>query len=345
MVNQKAAYTAVCAVVVLFTALPISAQITLTAAGATFPAPIYQKWFSQYQSVDPKVQINYQPIGSGGGIKNITEGLIDFGASDGPMTDAQINAFKQRHGFGILQLPTVLGADVPAYNVPGVNQDLNFTPEALAGIFLGHIKTWNDAAIASANPGVHLPNAQVVVVHRSDGSGTTYCWTDYLSKISPEWRSRVGRNISVDWPVGIGGKGNPGVSALIKEQSGAIGYVELIYAVRSHLCYGRVKNSSGHFIKADLESVTAAAASVGNSMPSDFRVSITDPPAPDAYPISTFTWLLVPERVSDPVKRNAITGFLRWALTTGQNSVESLEYAKLPAQVVAKEEKAIALIQ
>ncbi|MGI8960208.1 MAG: phosphate ABC transporter substrate-binding protein PstS [Bryobacteraceae bacterium] len=341
---MRISFASVLAVLAL-AALPIIAQTSLTGAGATFPAPVYQKWFSQYQSIDPSVQINYQPIGSGGGIKNVTEGVVDFGASDGPMTDAQIKMFKDKRGFNVLHFPTVLGAAVPTYNIPGVTQQLNFTAEALSGIFLGKIKTWNDPAIASANPGVKLPRDQIVVVHRSDGSGTTYCWTDYLSKVSAEWKSKVGKNTSVDWPAGIGGKGNDGVAGLIKQQKGALGYVELIYAVKNHLSYGNVRNRAGQFVKADLKSVTAAAEAAAETMPADFRVSITDPPANGAYPISTFTWLLIPEKIQDPAKEKAIVGFLRWAITKGQNSVESLAYAKLPAQIVAKEEKAIALIK
>src|SRR5579875_3236988 len=218
-------------------AVRLFAQTTLTGAGATFPAPIYQKWFSEYQSVG-NVQINYQPNGSGGGIKGVTEGTVDFGASDMPLTDEQLKAYREAHGFDILLFPTVLGAAVPTYNVPGVNQELNFTPESLAGIFLGNIKMWNDGAIASANPGVKLPATKIVVVHRSDGSGTTFCWTDYLSKISPEWKGKFGKNTVVDWPTGVGGKGNDGVAGQIKQQPGAIGYVELIYAVKNHLRYG-----------------------------------------------------------------------------------------------------------
>lgn len=329
---------------VLFTAgLPIAAQTSLTGAGATFPAPIYQKWFNDYQSVG-NVQINYQPNGSGGGIKAVTEGTVDFGASDMPLTDDQLKAFQDKHGFRVLLFPTVIGADVPTYNVPGVTQELNFTPEALAGIFLGHITTWNDPAIAKANPGVKLPGDKIIVVHRSDGSGTTFCWTDYLSKVSPEWKSKVGKNTSVDWPTGIGGKGNDGVAGLIKQEKGALGYVELIYAVKNHLPYGKVRNQAGEFVKADLKSVSAAAASV-KSMPADFRVSITDAPGAGVYPISTFTWLLVPEKISDSAKQRAIAGFLKWAITTGQGSVESLDYAKLPQQVVTQEQQQIAAIK
>ena len=264
--------------------LPALSQTTLTGAGATFPAPIYQKWFSEYQSVG-HLQVNYQPNGSGGGIKAVTEGTVDFGASDMPLTDEQLKAFHDKHGYDVRLFPTVLGAAVPSYNVPGFTGELNFTPEALAGIFLGKITTWNDPAIAKANPGVNMPNLKIVVAHRSDGSGTTFCWTDYLSKISPEWKSKVGKNTSVDWPTGIGGKGNDGVAGLIKQQAGALGYVELIYAVRNNLPYGKVKNAAGDFVKADLKSVAAAADSV-HDMPADFRVSITDAPGHGAYPIS-----------------------------------------------------------
>lgn len=322
---------------------PLAAQTSLTGAGATFPAPIYQKWFNDYQSVG-NVQINYQPNGSGGGIKAVTEGTVDFGASDMPLNDDQLKAFKDKHGFNVLLFPTVIGAAVPTYNVPGVTKELNFTPEALAGIFLGHITAWNDPAIAKSNPGVKLPNDKIIVVHRSEGSGTTFCWSDYLSKVSSEWKTKVGKNTSVDWPTGIGGKGNDGVAGLIKQQSGALGYVELIYAVKNHLPYGKVKNQAGDFVKADLQSVNAAAASV-TQMPADFRVSITDPPGAGAYPISTFTWLLVPEKISDAAKRKALVGFLHWAITTGQGEVESLDYAKLPQAVASKEEQQIAEIK
>ena len=328
---------------VIGTAVPLAAQTSLTGAGATFPAPIYQKWFSDYQSVG-NVQINYQPIGSGGGIKSVNEGTVDFGASDMPMTDAQLTAFKEKNGAPILLFPTVLGAAVPTYNIAGVSQTLNFTPEALAGIFLGTIKTWNDPQIAKANPGVKLPSDKIIVVHRAEGSGTTFCWTDYLSKVSPEWNGKIGKNASVNWPTGLGAKGNDGVAGIIKQQKGSIGYVELVYAVKNHLAYGKVKNKSGEFVKADLQSVTAAAAA-SKTMPADFRVSITDESGGSVYPISTFTWLLVPSKISDAAKRQALVGFLKWAITTGQNSVESLDYAKLPQQVVAKEQKQIALIK
>lgn len=325
------------------TVLPMAAQTSLTGAGATFPAPIYQKWFSQYQSTG-NVQINYQANGSGGGIKAVTEGTVDFGASDMPMTDEQLKAFKDKNNYGVLLFPTVLGAAVPTYNLPGVSQELSFTPEALAGIFLGTITTWNDQKIAKPNPGVKLPSDKIVVVHRSDGSGTTFCWTDYLAKVSPEWSSKVGKNTSVNWPVGLGAKGNDGVAGVIKQQTGAIGYVELIYAVRNKLAYGKVQNKAGEFVKADLKSVTAAAAAL-KSMPEDFRVSITNEAGSGVYPISTFTWLLVPEKISDAEKKKALAGFLKWAITTGQQNVESLDYAKLPESVVAKEQAQIARIR
>jgi len=326
-----------------FAAFPIAAQTTLTGAGATFPAPIYQKWFSVYGSKG-NVQINYQANGSGGGIKGVTEGTVDFGASDMPLTDKQLADYKSAHGFTVLLFPTVLGAVVPTYNVPGVSQELNFTPDALAGIFLGKITTWNDPAIAQANPGVKLPGDKIIVVHRSDGSGTTFCWTDYLSKVSPEWQSKVGKNTSVDWPTGLGGKGNDGVTGQIKQQKGALGYVELIYAVKNHLPYGKIKNQSGEFVKADLQSVSAAAAA-SKSMPADFRVSITDESGKGVYPVSTFTWLLVPSKIPDSGKRNALVGFLKWALSDGQNLVESDDYAKLPSQVASKELQQVAKIQ
>lgn len=317
-------------------------QVLLNAAGATFPYPIYSKWFDQYHQAHPNVQINYQSIGSGGGIRQLIDKTVDFGASDGPMSDAQL----QQAGFPILHFPTVLGADIPSYNIPGVNGELNFTPEALAGIFLGKITKWNDPAITSANPGVKLPGSDIVVVHRSDGSGTTYIWVDYLSKVSPEWQQKVGKGTSVNWPVGLGGKGNEGVSALVKQTPGAIGYIELIYAIQNNMSYGKVKNAAGAFVKADLASVSAAAAAVAKTMPDDFRVSITDPQGNKAaYPISSFTWLLIPAKINDASKRDVIKDFLKWMMTDGQQSCEALAYARLPKEVVAKEMKAIAKIQ
>ena len=320
--------------------VPVRAQ-NINAAGATFPYPIYSKWFDEYHKLHPNVQINYQSIGSGGGIAQLTAKTVDFGASDGPMTDDQL----KQAGFKILHFPTVLGADVPSYNVPGVATDLKFTPEALAGIFLGKITKWNDPAIAGVNPGVKLPGDDIVVVHRSDGSGTTYIWTDYLSKISPEWQMKVGKGTSVNWPVGLGGKGNEGVSGLIKQTPDSIGYIELIYAVQNNLPYGLVKNSSGAFIKASLEGVSAAAAGAAANMPDDFRVSITNAPGKAVFPISSFTWLLIPAQIEDAAKRDAIKGFLTWMMADGQQYCEGLAYAKLPKEVVAKEKKQLAMVQ
>ena len=319
--------------------------LLINGAGATFPYPIYSKWFDVYHQKFGNVQFNYQSIGSGGGIKQITEGTVDFGASDGPMNNEQLKTFQDKRGFPVLHFPTVLGADVPTYNIPGVTAELNFTPEALAGIFLGKITKWNDPAISGPNKGVNLPANDIVVIHRSDGSGTTYIWTDYLSKISSEWKSKVGTGTSVNWPVGLGGKGNEGVAGLVKQTPNAFGYVELIYAIQNNMPYGRVKNSSGAFIKADLSSVTAAAAGASKDMPSDFRVSITNAPGKTAYPISSFTWLLVPARIQDATKRDAIKGFVKWMVTDGQEYNEKLAYAKLPKEVVEKELKALNQVQ
>jgi phosphate transport system substrate-binding protein len=319
--------------------------LLINGAGATFPNPIYSKWFDEYHRAHGNIQINYQSIGSGAGIRQATEGTVDFGASDGPMNDEQLKAYQAKHGFPILHFPTVLGADVPTYNIPGVSGELNFTPDALAGIFLGRISKWNDPAIAGANKGVNLPANDIVVVHRSDGSGTTYIWTDYLSKVSGDWKDKVGKGTSVNWPVGLGGKGNEGVAGLVKQTPNSFGYVELIYAIQNKMPYGRVKNASGDFIKADLASVSAAAAGAIKTMPDDFRVSITNAPGKTAYPISSFTWLLVPSKFSDPAKRDALKTFVQWMLTDGQNDTEALAYAKLPPEVVAKEMKALSKIQ
>jgi phosphate transport system substrate-binding protein len=316
-------------------------QVLLNAAGATFPYPMYSKWFDVYHQAHPSVQINYQSIGSGGGIRQLIDKTVDFGASDGPMNDDQL----KQASIPILHFPTVLGADVPSYNLPGLSAELNFTPDALAGIFLGKITKWNDPAITSANPGVKLPSDDIVVVHRSDGSGTTYIWTDYLSKISPEWQSKVGKATSVNWPVGLGGKGNEGVAGLLEQTPDSVGYIELIYAIQNKIAYGRVKNSSGAFVKADLASVSAAAAAASKFIPDDFRVSITNPEGKAAYPIASFTWLLIPSKFSDAGKRDAVKDFLKWMMTDGQQYCEGLSYAKLPKEVVAKEMKAIAQIQ
>jgi len=321
-------------------ALPVVAQTKLNGAGATFPYPIYSKWFSEYHGLHSDIEINYQSIGSGGGIRQVTEGTVDFGASDMPMTDAQLKEAQDKRKTKILNLPTVLGADVPAYNIPGVSGEVKFTPEILAGIFLGRITKWNDKAITSVNPGVNFPDRDIVVAHRSDGSGTTFIWTDYLSKISPDWESRVGRNTSVQWPIGLGGKGNEGVAGLIRQMPGAIGYIELIYAVQNKISYGSVRNSAGNFVKASLESVTAAAASAPK-MPADFRVSITNAPGKDAYPISSFTWLLVPQQSKDAAKSKILVDYLNWMVTDGQKMTAALSYAPLPDSVVQKEKEAI----
>ena len=312
-------------------ASPVVAQTTLNGAGATFPYPMYSKWFNEYHNLHSDIQINYQSIGSGGGIRQVLAGTVDFGASDGPMTDEQLSQSKIK----ILHVPTVLGAVVPAYNAPGVSGEVKFTPDVLANIFLGKITNWNDKSIAAANPGVKFPDQPIIVVHRSDGSGTTYIFTDYLSKVSPEWQGGVGKGTSVKWPVGLGGKGNEGVAGVVRQMQGAIGYVELIYAVQNNIPYGVVRNSSGAFIKASLDSVTAAAASV-KSMPADFRVSITNAPGKDAYPISSFTWLLIPTQSKEAAKGKIIQDFLTWMLVDGQKMTAALTYAPLPENVVEK---------
>ena len=317
-------------------AMPAVGQTTLNGAGATFPYPIYSKWFSEYHKAHSDVEINYQSIGSGGGIRQVAAGTVDFGASDMPMTDKQLQEAKGK----ILNLPTVLGAVVPAYNIPGVSGEVKFTPEALAGIFLGKISKWNDKALTSANPGVNLPDKEIIVVHRSDGSGTSFIWTDYLSKVSPEWKSSVGSDTSVKWPVGMGGKGNEGVAGFVRQLQGSIGYVELIYAIQNNIPYGSVRNAAGVFIKASLASVTAAAASAPK-MPADFRVSITNSPGKDAYPISSFTWLLIPAQSKDSSKGKILEDFLNWMVTDGQKMTSALAYAPLPENVVAKEKEAI----
>ncbi len=319
--------------------------LSINGAGSTFAYPMYSKWFDEYHKLHPNAQFNYQSIGSGGGIRQVIAGTVDFGGTDGPMTPEQMADFKAKHGADILHLPTALGADVPTYNVKGVAQQLNFTPEALAGIYLGTVKKWNDPALASANPGVALPADDIVVVHRSDGSGTTFVWVDYLAKVSPEWKQKVGVATSVNWPVGLGGKGNEGVTGLVKQTPDSIGYVELIYAIQNHIPYGKVKNAAGKFVQADLQGVTAAAAGAAKAMPDDFRVSITNAPGEATYPISSFTWLLVPAKIPDPAKRAATVDFLRWALDGGQGYLEPLSYARLPPEVVAKEKQAVARIQ
>jgi phosphate transport system substrate-binding protein len=316
--------------------LPVLAQTQLNGAGATFPYPMYSKWFSDYNKLHPDVQINYQSIGSGGGIRQVLNGTVDFGASDGPMTDEQLAQAK----FKILHIPTVLGAVVPAYNVPGVTAEIKFTPDVLAGIFLGKIQNWNDAAIAKVNPGVNFPNQPIIVVYRSDGSGTTFIFTDYLSKISPDWANSVGKGTSVRWLIGMGGKGNEGVAGQIRQLPGSIGYIELIYALQNKIAYGSIRNAAGNFVRASLDGVTEAAASV-KSMPADFRVSITNAPGKTAYPISSFTWLLIPQPSKDPKKGKILADFLDWMVTDGQKMTAQLSYAPLPANVAEKVKAAI----
>jgi len=317
-------------------ALPVMGQTTLNGAGATFPYPMYSKWFSEYNKLHPDVQINYQSIGSGGGIRQVLNGTVDFGASDGPMSDEQLAQSKTK----ILHIPTVLGAVVPAYNVPGVGGEVKFTPEALAGIYLGKIQNWNDPAIAKVNPGVSFPNQPIIVIYRSDGSGTTFIFTDYLSKISKDWSNTVGKGTSVKWPGGMGGKGNEGVAGQVRQLSGSIGYVELIYAVQNKITYGSVRNAAGNFVTASLDGVTEAAASA-KTMPADFRVSITNAPGKTAYPISSFTWLLIPTPAKDPKKGKIIADFLDWMVTDGQKMTSQLSYAPLPDSVVEKVKAAI----
>ena len=300
-----------------------SGQMTINGAGATFPYPIYSKWFDEYAKVDPSVRFNYQSIGSGGGQKQILAQTVDFGASDGPMSDDNLAKAPGK----ILHIPTVAGADVVAYNLPG-DPALKLDAETIAGIFLGNVKKWNDAKITASNPGVSLPDQEIVVVHRSDGSGTTYIWTDYLSKVSVEWKQKVGTNTSVNWPTGIGGKGNEGVAGQIKQTPGALGYVELIYAIQNKMPYADVKNSAGAFVKATIESVTAAMATA--QIPDDFRFSMTNAAGQDSYPIAGSTWLLVYEQQKGAAKGKKLVEFLKWALTKGEAMAKELSYAPLP---------------
>jgi len=319
-------------------------QILINAAGATFPNPMYSKWFDEFHKKFPAAAINYQSIGAGGGIQQVTAGTVDFGASDGPMNDMQMKEFQTKRGNAILHFPTVLGAAVPTYNIPGVTASLNFTGEALAGIFLGKITKWDDPEITKANAGVKLPSTNIVVVHRAEGSGTTFIWTDYLSKVSKDWEMKVGRANSVTWPVGLAGKGSEGVSGTIQQTANSLGYVELTYAIQTKMTYGKVRNAAGEFTQASLTSVTAAAAGM-KEMPQDFRVSITNPPGKGVYPISSFTWLLIPSKIADPVKKKAIKDFLAWMLVDGQKMTAALEYAPLPKAVVEQEKKVIDKIQ
>ena len=313
--------------------------VTINGAGATFPNPIYSRWFAEYEKVHPNVKINYQPIGSGGGIRQLTAKTVFFGATDGPMTDEQL---KSAPG-PVVHLPTVLGGVVPIYNLPGVTGTLNFTGDVLAGIYLGSIKKWNDPAIAKANPGVNLPATDIAVVHRSDGSGTTYIFVDYLSKVSPAFKEKVGVATSVSWPAGVGAKGNEGIAGLVKQTPGAIGYVELIYASHNNIPFGAVRNKAGRFVTASLDSVTAAAA--GAVIPDDFRVSITNADGDTAYPIASFTWLLFYEQNDDKERAQLMVDFMKWALTDGQKLTGELGYAPLPQAVIDKETAALGRIR
>jgi len=313
----------------------------INGAGATFPAPIYTKWFSEYNKLHSNVQINYQPIGSGGGIRQITNQTVFFGATDGPMTNDQLLAAPSK----IYHFPMVLGADVPVYNIPGVNAALKFTAPVLADIYLGKITKWNDPQIAKLNAGVSLPSTDITVVHRSEASGTTYIWVDYLSKVSAEWKTKAGVATQVNWPTGVGGKGNDGVAGLVTQTPGSIGYVELIYALQNKISYGSVQNMAGEFAKATVESVTAAAGSAAGKMPADFRVSITNAPGPGVYPISSFTWLLLYENPKDKAQAKTMVDFVKWALSDGQKFCADLGYAPLPQEVVKLEMAQLAKIK
>jgi len=339
MTNTKRIFTAI-AMAVAATA-PAGAQMQINGAGATFPYPIYSKWFNEYSKLHSNVQINYQAIGSGGGIRQITNRTVFFGATDGPMTQDQLLAAPGK----ILHFPTVLGADVPVYNIPGVTTQLKFTGPVLADIFLGKITKWNDPGIAKVNAGVTLPNLDITVVHRADNSGTTYIWVDYLAKVSPEWKQRVGVATGVNWPVGLGGQQNAGVAALVMQTPGSIGYVELIYAIQNKISYGSVQNREGEFVTATTQSVTAAAAATKGKMPEDFRVSITNADGKGVYPISSFTWMLFYQNPKDKQQSQVMIDFLKWALTDGQKFAPDLGYAPLPAEVVEMEMKAIKKIK
>jgi len=328
---RKALATLACATAMVAGATAQTVQIN--GAGATFPYPIYSKWFSEYNKLHPNVQINYQSIGSGGGIRQVSNQTVFFGATDGPMTNDQLLAAPGK----ILHFPTVLGAVVPVYSIPNVNAELKFSGQVLADIFLGKITKWNDPAIVKLNAGVNLPGTDITVVHRSDGSGTTYIWVDYLSKVSSEFKSKVGVNTSVNWPTGVGGKGNEGVAGLVQQSPGSIGYVELIYALQNKISYGSVQNLAGEFLRASVESVTAAAAAAAAKMPADFRVSITNAEGKGAYPISSFTWLLLYESPKDKAQAKVMVDFVKWALTDGQKYCAELGYAPLPDAVVKLE--------
>jgi phosphate transport system substrate-binding protein len=311
--------------------VPAGAQ-KLTGAGATFPNPIYSRWFSEYSQQHPGVQINYQSVGSGAGIRQVSTKTVDFGASDGPMTDQQLAESKIK----LLHIPTVLGAVVPVYSIPGVSSDLKFAPDVIADIYLGKITNWNDGRIKKDNPGVNFPDHGILPVYRSDGSGTTYIFTDFLSKVSPEFQAKIGKGTSVRWPIGIGQKGNEGIAGMVRNSPYSFGYVELIYAVQNKMSYGEVRNAAGKWVKASTEGVTAAAAAAAKNMPADYRVSITNAAGPDSYPISSFTWLLIPIQSDDPAKGKVLHDFLEWMLDHGESEAASMTYAPLPAPVVAR---------
>jgi phosphate transport system substrate-binding protein len=316
-------------------------KIQIQGAGATFPNPIYQKWTAEYTKLHSNVEINYQSIGSGGGIRQLTNQTVFFGASDGPMTNEQLVAAPGK----IMHFPMVLGADVAVYNLPGVSAELKFTGPLLADIFLGKVAKWNDPAITKLNPGVNLPGSDITVVHRSDASGTTYIWVDYLAKVSPEWKMKAGVATQVNWPTGVGGKGNEGVAGLVTQTPGSLGYVELVYALQNKIAYGSVQNMAGEFTKATVDSVTAAAGAAAGKMPPDFRVSITNAPGKGVYPISSFTWILLYENPKDKMMAKAMLDFMKWALTDGQKFAAGLGYAPLPAEVVKLEMTALAKIK
>jgi phosphate transport system substrate-binding protein len=330
--------TLVAALILMLTMCAAQAQ-KLTGAGATFPYPMYSKWFSEYAAAHPGVEINYQSIGSGGGIRQATAGTVDFGASDMPMTDEMLSQSKIK----LIHIPTVLGADVPAFNVSGVG-DLKFSGDVLADIYLGKIVNWDDARIAKDNPGVKLPDLKIIVVHRSDGSGTSFIWTDFLSKVSKDWANGPGKGTAINWPVGVGGKGNEGVAGMVRQLPGAIGYIELIYALQNHISYGSVKNASGNYIKASIAGVTASAASV-KQMPADYRISITNAPGAEAYPISSFTYLLIPAHAANAANGKVLKDLLSWIIKSGQSEAESLSFAPLPSGVAEKVLKTVYALQ
>jgi len=336
---HKTAVSAACVMALAAGAAAQTAQIN--GAGATFPNPIYSKWFDEYNKLHPNVRINYQSLGSGAGIQQVTAQTVFFGATDGPMSNEQLLAAPGK----LFHFPTVLGAVVPVYNIPNVKAELKFNGSLLADIYLGKIKKWNDPAIVKLNAGVMLPATDITVVHRSDGSGTTYIWADYLAKVSPEWKTKVGVGTSPNWPAGIGGKGNEGVSGLVSQTPGSIGYVELIYALQTRISYGLVQNMAGEFVKASVESVTAAASEAAAKMPADFRVSITNAPGKTTYPISSFTWLLLYENPKDKAQAKVMVDFVKWALADGQKLAAALGYAPLPAEVVKLELAQLAKIK